>query len=81
VHDALLIEAPVHCFDEHVAFAENAMRQASRYVLDGFELAVETKPIRWPDRFQDDRGAVMWQTITGLLRELLGEGADAEVAA
>ena len=70
VHDALLVEAPVDCFDEHVAQAESAMRQASRYVLRGFELGIETKKIHYPDRFQDKRGTAVWGTIVGLLREL-----------
>ena len=38
VHDALLIEAPLEELDNEVAKTKSLMREASRIVLDGFEL-------------------------------------------
>jgi hypothetical protein len=44
------------------------MREASRVVLGGFELNVDSEVVRWPDRFMDeDRGRVMWDRVMGLI--------------
>jgi len=71
VHDALLIEFPIAKLDEHVGLTIAAMRQASRYVLDGFELRVSghNQPIVYPQRFSDERGVTMWNTVMELLDE------------
>ena len=73
VHDALLIEADIHDIDRAVALTEAAMRAASRIVLDGFELRVEAKVVRYPGRYTDKRGTRMWETINGLLTHILQE--------
>jgi DNA polymerase I len=67
VHDAILIEAPLVEIDEHVAALRACMREASRVVLDGFELGSEAKFVRWPERYGDPRGEVMWATVIRLL--------------
>ncbi len=67
VHDALLIEAPAGEIDGAVDRCAQAMREASRVVLEGFELRVESETIRHPERFHDSRGATMWQTVTEFL--------------
>ena len=38
VHDAVLIEAPLEILDEQITQARALMAQASRDVLNGFEL-------------------------------------------
>ena len=43
------------------------MREASRIVLDGFELRTDVNVVRHPDRFMDERGTVMWQRVMALL--------------
>jgi DNA polymerase I len=43
------------------------MNEASRAVLDGFELRTDVRVVKYPDRFMDDRGAVMWQRVMQLL--------------
>ena len=43
-----------------------AMAEASRIVLDGFELGTDVSIIRWPDRYMDDRGRVMWDRVQKL---------------
>ncbi len=68
VHDALLIEAPVERIYEVVAECQAMMREASRTILDGFELSSDVKVVPNPERFMDDnRGAHMWNTVQGLL--------------
>jgi hypothetical protein len=47
-----------------------AMAEASRVVLDGFELRIDCSDqgnfpqiIRYPNRFMDKRGKEMWDTV------------------
>ena len=67
VHDALLIEAPLEELDESVELTQNLMTEASQIVLDGFRLRSDAEVVRYPDRYTDKRGAVMWATVMKLL--------------
>lgn len=67
VHDALLIEAPAERIAEAVAATQAAMARASADVLGGFELQSDAKVIVYPDRYDDERGRVMWQRVWDLL--------------
>ena len=67
VHDAFLICAPLDRLDEDVAAMRAAMAEASRIVLGGFELGTDVSITRWPDRYMDSRGRVMWDRVMGLL--------------
>jgi DNA polymerase-1 len=44
-----------------------AMAEASRIVLAGFELRSDCKIIRYPDRYMDERGRVMWDRVWKLI--------------
>ncbi len=63
IHDAILIEAPVNELEARVEQAHELMAEASRVVLAGFELRSEAKLIQYPERYQDPRGARMWQLV------------------
>jgi DNA polymerase I len=67
VHDAILICTPLDRLDADIATARNAMAEASRVVLSGFELATDVKVVGWPDRYMDPRGAVMWNRVVQLI--------------
>ena len=67
VHDAVLIAAPLDRLDADIVRMQDAMREASRIVLDGFELGTDADIIRHPDRFADARGKVMWEKVMTLL--------------
>jgi hypothetical protein len=67
VHDALLVEGPIGQIDDVVATARMAMTEASRVVLAGVEVATDVEIISWPDRYADERGAVMWERVTEIL--------------
>jgi DNA polymerase I len=67
IHDAFLICAPLDRLDADVARMQDAMREASRIVLGGFEISTDADIIRYPDRYMDERGTVMWDRVTGLL--------------
>jgi hypothetical protein len=84
VHDALLIAGPLYRLDEDVAATQAAMAEASKIVLDGFELRSDAKLVRNPDRYSDPRGAVMWDRVMRLIGErpdtVLTSGKMASVA-
>jgi hypothetical protein len=63
VHDAVLICAPLERFEEDIARMRAAMAEASRKVLDGFELGTAATKVRWPDRYMDKRGVIMWERV------------------
>jgi DNA polymerase-1 len=67
VHDALLVEAPLEDLDATVAKTKALMQEASRIVLGGFELGSDVKEVRYPDRYMDKRGVVMWNKVMRLL--------------
>jgi DNA polymerase family A len=67
IHDAFLICAPLERLEAHIAVVRAALAEASRLVLGGFELDTEVSITRWPHRYMDDRGRVMWHRITELL--------------
>lgn len=69
VHDALLIEAPLDELDQAIATTKSLMQEASRIVLDGFELGSDAKVITYPDRYMDERGVKMWNTVMNLIDE------------
>ena len=71
VHDALLIKAPLDELDKIVEATQLLMKQASSIVLDGFELGSDVKVVRYPDRYMDERGTLMWNTVMKLIGEPL----------
>jgi DNA polymerase-1 len=73
VHDAVLIAAPLDRLDADIARMQACMAEASRIVLDGFEVRTDVKRVDYPDRWADPRGAVMWDKVTGLIAARLGQ--------
>jgi DNA polymerase-1 len=69
VHDAVLICASLDRLDADVARMQEAMCEASRIVLDGFELGTDANVVRYPDRYMDERGTLMWDRVTKLVHE------------
>jgi DNA polymerase I len=69
VHDAFLICAPLDRLEQDIAVMRGAMAEASRVVLAGFELTTDVNVVRYPHRYMDSRGAVMWRRVTDLLAD------------
>ena len=70
VHDAVLIEAPLEELDEKVKESQELMREASRQVLEDFELTTDADIYRYTDRYRDEeRGGAFWDKVMGLLPE------------
>ena len=67
VHDAVLICASLDQLEVDVAGMQDIMREASRIVLNGFELGTDATVVRYPDRYMDERGTVMWRRVMALI--------------
>jgi DNA polymerase family A len=67
IHDAVLIAAPLDQLDHDIERMTAAMAKASRVVLAGFELRTDVNVVRYPDRYQDPRGTVMWERVMKLV--------------
>ena len=74
LHDALLIEAPLADLDAAVRATQEHMAEASRTVLDGFELRTEVKTVRYPQRYSDPRGEAVWRAVERVLAEQRRQG-------
>jgi DNA polymerase family A len=75
-HDSFLIEDTIDRIEGSVAELQAIMRQASRDLLDGFELRADCKPsdiVRYPNRFKDKReredGMRHWNRMMALIAE------------
>ncbi len=73
IRDALMICSPLDRLDADVAATQDAMREASRVILAGFELAADATVIRCPGRYEDPRGERMWRTVMQLIDEAEAE--------
>jgi hypothetical protein len=69
VHDAVLICAPLDRLEADVAGMRAAMAEASRILLDGFEIRTDAKLVRHPGRYMDPRGQVMWNRVMQLVAQ------------
>jgi DNA polymerase I len=76
VHDAFLVCAPLEGLEADITVMRAAMAEASRIVLNGFELGTDVSITRWPNRYMDDRGRVMWERVN----ELLGRSDRKQIA-
>ena len=70
VHDAVLICALLDRLDADIAGMREAMAEASRIVLNGFELGTDVSIVRYPNRYADKRGARMWAEVTSLISQI-----------
>jgi hypothetical protein len=74
VHDAFIICSPLETLDENIRVTRSAMEEASRIVLDGFELSTDVTDVRWPARYMDeDRGRVMWNRVMQVLEQQIND--------
>jgi DNA polymerase-1 len=69
VHDAVLICAPLDQLERDVERMRACMAEACRCVLNGFELRTDATLVRYPGRYRDPRGAVMWERVTQLVAQ------------
>ena len=67
VHDALMAEAPLEQAEEVSAALDRVMRDAAAVVLRGYELPTDAQMVRPGQRYYDERGEQMWNTVNKLI--------------
>jgi len=70
IHDAILIEAPIDSIDEAVKQAQKMMTEASRIILNGFELKTDVKVFKYPERYSETKGRSMWELVNKIVTTL-----------
>lgn len=70
IHDAVLIEGPTDLIADVVRAAQHCMREASAIVLGGVELETDVDVVNYPNRYSDERGTEMWNSVLSILEEL-----------
>ena len=75
VHDAFMAEAALDEIEDASAALDRVMRDASAIVLRGYELPTDSQIIRPGERYYDERGEVMWQTVSKLVGKLAEQSA------
>jgi DNA polymerase I len=75
VHDAFLITAPIEKINEDTARMGLIMSAAGQAVA-GLPIATDVKQVLHPDRYMDERGAKMWETVQALLAALKQRAAE-----
>jgi hypothetical protein len=69
VHDAILVEATASEIDTIAKNTIKCMEDASEYVM-GYKIRADVKIIRYPDRFTDPRGDIMWNTVWDIIHNI-----------
>jgi len=69
VHDAILLEAPLDELENRATHLRALMVEASSIVLGGFEIRTDLEMIRFPGRYMDERGSVMWNRVMAMLNQ------------
>ena len=67
VHDALMAQGPADAIEDVSTALDQCMRDASAFVLRGYELPTDKQIIMPGQRFYDKRGASMWETVNRLI--------------
>ena len=67
VHDAVLVECGIDEVDECVDQMRECMRVASEVVCPGFPLDTDVEVVRYPNRYEDERGGRMWRQVSDLM--------------
>jgi hypothetical protein len=67
MHDAVMIHVSNDCRNAEIEKMAACMAEASRVVLDGFEIQVDPKEIIHPNHYEDPDGQEMWDTVYGII--------------
>jgi DNA polymerase-1 len=70
VHDAIMVEAPLEQLEEVSAALDRVMRDDAAIVLRGYELPTDVQKVRPGERFFEERGQAMWETVSRLTAKL-----------
>lgn len=63
IHDGILIESQIEDVELISKKAQECMKEASKFVLNGFALRTDEKITKYPERFTDERGREFWKKL------------------
>ena len=66
VHDAILIESTIENIERDVEVTQSCMREASRILLNGFELNSEAEIFKYPHRFLSATSEEFWHQVMAI---------------
>jgi DNA polymerase I len=75
VHDALMAQCPTDAVADMSAALDRVMRDAATLVLRGYELPTDEQRILPGQRFYDERGEAMWNTVSKLVTKRTEQSA------
>ena len=75
VHDAIVIISPTERLEEDIDKTVQAMQGASKAVLGGFAVDVESNVASYPQSYVDKDGAEMWNRLCRLMCEVKSAAA------
>jgi hypothetical protein len=67
VHDAVLIESSIELIDRDCRVATECWAEASKIVLNGFELKTDCVVTKYPRRYFEEDGKEMWNRVRELI--------------
>lgn len=74
VHDAVLIEADIENIEAEAQRAQKIMEDVTEKILGaGNRIGTDIEYIKYPDRYQDERGVETWDRIMRILEEVENE--------
>jgi hypothetical protein len=79
IHDAFLIMAPLERLEDDVRRMQAIMTDAGRLVT-GIPVLTDATIVRHPDRYMDEGGFQMWETVMALLARAEVEQAEGAFA-
>lgn len=71
VHDAILIESKLEDIERDVEMAQYCMKEASRIILNGFELNSDVEIFKHPQRFLNASSEEFWYRVMAIKDKLL----------
>lgn len=69
VHDALLIEGAISEIETLAKRTAFLMKEASSIVLNGYTCEVGIDIVKYPERYQDERGYQVWEQVVALVEK------------
>jgi DNA polymerase I len=63
IHDGIMVQAKLDEVEQVSKRTADLMAEASKLILNGFELRTDCKTIKYPDRYMDERGKEFWKKL------------------
>jgi hypothetical protein len=76
VHDAILIESKAEDIERDVEIAQSCMKEASRIILNGFELNSDVEIFKYPQRFLNPSSEEFWHRVMDIKDKIISSSGN-----